>query len=82
MTDDPKPNERLIFRAELLAKVGLSYTSVWNHMRSGTFPRSVVVGGRVAWLQSEIEDWIRKLPRQRLLGDPDPNTEEEGKNNG
>jgi len=67
MTDDP---HRLIFKPELLRRVGLSYSSIWNLMRQGRFPRSVAVtDGRVAWYEREIDEWIEALPRRRLKGD-------------
>ena len=64
--------DRLIFKPELRRRVGLSYTSIWNLMRQGRFPRSVTVGdGRVAWRESEVNEWLDNLPRQRLKGDTD-----------
>jgi prophage regulatory protein len=63
---------RLIFKPELLERVGLSYSTVWQLMRKNRFPRSVAVtDGRVAWREDEIEEWIEALPRQRLKGDED-----------
>ena len=67
MTND---TNRLILKRELLQRVGLSYTTIWNLMRSGRFPRSVTVtDGRVAWHENEVDAWIEGLPRQRLKGD-------------
>ena len=60
---------RLIYKPELLDRVGLSYATVWTMMRQGRFPRSRVVGGKVAWFESEIETWITELPVRRLKGD-------------
>lgn len=65
--------ERLISKSEVLARVGASYPSIWEWMRQGRFPRSRELGGRVAWLESEINDWIVNRPIRRLKGDPDPN---------
>ena len=62
--------DRLIFKPELLRRVGLSYTSIWKLMRQGRFPRSFAVSdGRVAWRESEVNAWIDGLSRQRLKGD-------------
>ena len=51
------------------------YPSIWSRMRTGEFPRSLVVGkgraARVKWRYSEILDWMDRLPRSSLLGDPD-----------
>ncbi len=60
---------RLIYKPEVLDRVGLSYCTIWTKMREGSFPRSRVVGGKVAWFESEIETWITELPVRRLKGD-------------
>jgi predicted DNA-binding transcriptional regulator AlpA len=65
--------DRLVLRPELERMVGMSYPTIWRRMRDGTFPRSVVIGkgqqAKVAWKLSEIQGWMDRLPRQRLLGD-------------
>ncbi len=66
---DTRPN-RLIYRPELLRRIGLSYPTVWRMMREGKFPRGRAVGGKTAWLESEIDNWIAALPERRLKGDP------------
>ncbi len=38
-------------------------------MRGGKFPRSRVVGGKSAWVSSEIDAWLSSLPIRRLKGD-------------
>ena len=50
--------KRLIFKREVLRRVGLSYPTIWKMMRQGRFPRSRVCGGKSAWLEHEIESWI------------------------
>jgi prophage regulatory protein len=62
--------KRLIFRREVLRRVGLSYPTIWKMMRQGRFPRSRVCGGKSAWLEHEIESWIEGLPIRRLKDDP------------
>ncbi len=69
---DTRPN-RLIYRPELLRRIGLSYPTVWRMMREGKFPRGRAVGARTAWLESEIDNWIAALPERRLKGDPPDN---------
>jgi prophage regulatory protein len=61
--------KRLIFRREVLRRVGLSYPTIWKMMREGRFPRSRVCGGKSAWLEEEIDTWIEGLPLRRLKGD-------------
>ncbi len=60
----------MIYRPELLRRIGLCYPTVWRMMREGKFPRGRVVGGKTAWLESEIDNWIAALPERRLKGDP------------
>ena len=66
-----RPGTRLLSRAEVLDKVGISYPAIWKRMRQGTFPRSVCVGEKVFWIESEIDSWIADLPRRRLKGHDD-----------
>ena len=61
----------LLDKHEVCAVVNLSYTTIWEMMQAGTFPRSRVVGSKVYWLSSDIRDWFDQLPRRRLKGDPD-----------
>ena len=60
----------MIHRPDLLRRTGLSYPTVWRMMREGKFPRGRAVGGKTAWLESEIDNWIAALPERRLKGDP------------
>ena len=68
-TADKKSIDRLILRDELIDIVGVSYVTVWSWMRAGTFPRGRDIGGRTAWIESEIADWIASRPIRRLKGD-------------
>jgi prophage regulatory protein len=53
----------LLKRKDVLSMVGLCYTTVYNLEKAGKFPsRRHLSPGRVAWLRSEVEDWIRALP--------------------
>jgi predicted DNA-binding transcriptional regulator AlpA len=67
--DEQRSLDRLIFRSELIDIVGVSYVTVWSWMRAGTFPRGRDIGGRTAWIQSEVADWIASRPIRRLKGD-------------
>lgn len=58
-TEAPKP--RLIRRAEVIARVSLARSSIYKRMAAGEFPRPVDIGGgRVAWLESDIDHWINE----------------------
>ena len=62
-------SRRLVFKRELRERLGVSYTTIWQWMRDGKFPRSRQVGNRVAWIDEDIEAWLDGLPPQRLKGD-------------
>ena len=62
---------RLLSKAEVLDRLGVTYPTVWQWMREGRFPRCRVLGGKSAWVESEVEEWIAALPVRRLKGDAD-----------
>jgi predicted DNA-binding transcriptional regulator AlpA len=66
-----KPRLRLLSRREVLDRVPLSYPTLWKMMIDDEFPRSREIGGKCAWLESEIDDWIRNRPPVKLKGDRD-----------
>ena len=50
-------------RPEVLAATGLCYTSIYNMMKKGTFPKCKPLGGKaVGWIKSEVAAWIDNLP--------------------
>jgi prophage regulatory protein len=63
---------RLLSKGDVLDKVGVTYPTIWKLMRQGAFPRAVVIGGgKNAWLEHEVDEFIAKLPRRRLKGQTD-----------
>jgi len=68
----------LLTRAQLLARVPLSFPTIWKLMRAGKFPRSHCLDeGKFAksfWYEHEIEAWMASLPIKRLLGDAPSST--------
>lgn len=62
---------RLIGRLEILEITRLSYATIWNLMRDGSFPRSLKIRQQVRWREDEIENWIDNLSRSVLKGDPE-----------
>jgi len=43
----------------VMARTGLSRSTLYAYMREGRFPQSVAISERcVAWIESEISDWI------------------------
>ena len=55
--------EYLLSRKEVEKRVGLSRSTIYDHMNAGTFPRPVRVGPKaVRWRTSEIDAWMDNLP--------------------
>lgn len=45
----------------VVARTGLSRSTVYLRVSQNTFPRPVTLGGRaVGWIESEIEEWIKQ----------------------
>ena len=56
--------DRLLTRAEVQERCGITRTTVYRLMRSGLFPEPLKIGPRaVRWPESEIEAWIANRPR-------------------
>ncbi|MFP6559452.1 helix-turn-helix transcriptional regulator [Paraburkholderia sp. B3] len=54
---------RLIRLREVRTRVGLGASTVYRYLAAGKFPRPVDIGGgRVAWLESEVDAWIASRP--------------------
>ena len=52
---------------EVLARCGLSRSTLYRQMGEGAFPRPLRVGVRaVRWREAEIEDWLASRPRATL----------------
>jgi predicted DNA-binding transcriptional regulator AlpA len=62
---------KLLSRDEVLARVPVSYVTIYHWMKAGTFPRSRLINGgpRVGWIESEIDAWVGAQPKQKLKGD-------------
>lgn len=63
-----QPNEknRLISRREVQAKTSYSASHIYAKMAKGEFPAPVRISERrIAWLESEIDQWIAELIANR-----------------
>jgi len=59
MTHSFTNERRLIRLSEVCKKTGLSRSGVYKRMAEMRFPDRVPLGGRaVAWVESEVDDWI------------------------
>lgn len=51
---------------EVISRTGRSRSRIYADVRAGNFPKPVNIGPRaVAWLDSEISDWIANRASQR-----------------
>jgi prophage regulatory protein len=52
-------SERFLRLPDVQLRVPYSRSSIYLMISRGEFPRQISLGGRaVAWLESEIDDWI------------------------
>ncbi|MGH8580890.1 MAG: helix-turn-helix transcriptional regulator [Gammaproteobacteria bacterium] len=64
-----KPDRRFMRLPEVLHKVGLCRTSIYQKMKTGEFPRSYPLGDHVrgdravAWASDQIDGWIESRIR-------------------
>ena len=59
-------HEKLITRAQVEDRVGMTKVAIYRAMRECRFPEPLRIGRRgVRWLESEISAWIASRPRAR-----------------
>ena len=59
--------EIILSKKETSRTVNKSSTTLWRDVNAGTFPAPIQVGiGRVGWLKSEVQEWIKNRPRVAL----------------
>ena len=59
-----EPSERLLRLPEVMERVGLRRTAIYQRMREGRFPQSRSLGSRcTVWVESEVNDWIARIKR-------------------
>ena len=50
---------------EVMARTGLSRTTIWRRVRAGTFPAPHELGvNSIGWTSQSIEDWLKSRPRR------------------
>lgn len=54
--------QRLLRLPEVMHRVGLKRSAIYQRMSEGRFPKSRSLGPKCAvWLESEVEEWIRSV---------------------
>lgn len=57
--------DRIIRIPEVLERVGLSRTTIYQKIKEGSFPKQLKLGRTSGWLESEIDAWIQNLADKR-----------------
>lgn len=53
---------RFLRLPEVIARVGLRRSAIYQRMSEGRFPRSRSLGPKcVVWVEAEIDDWMREI---------------------
>ena len=71
MQSNPDISMRFLRLPDVKNRTGLSRSSIYAHIKKGTFPLYIHLGARsVGWLESEINEWIsaRLQTRQKAGG--------------
>ena len=60
------PAPRLIRLPEVMARVGLKRSAIYQRMSEGRFPKSRSLGGKcTVWVEAEIDAWIGNVIRAK-----------------
>jgi prophage regulatory protein len=61
-TPEAAPPARLLRLPEVIARVGLRRSAIYQRMSEGRFPKSRSLGPKCAvWVEAEIDEWIRAV---------------------
>ncbi len=61
---------RMLRVPEVLARTGLSRTTIWRRIRAGTFPAPIELGvNSIGWPASVITEWLENRPRRTYDAD-------------
>lgn len=53
---------RLLRLPEVMARVGLKRSAIYQRMSEGRFPKSRSLGPKCAvWIEAEIDDWVNQV---------------------
>ena len=63
----PGPPERLLRLPEVMERVGLRRTAIYQRMREGRFPASRSLGPRcTVWVESEVDEWVKSVISSKI----------------
>ena len=66
-------DHRMLRPPEVMARTGLSRTTIWRRVRAGTFPTPTELGeNSIGWLASEITAWLENQPHRTYSAEAAP----------
>ncbi|MFZ0747286.1 MAG: AlpA family phage regulatory protein [Terracidiphilus sp.] len=58
--------QKFVRLPDVKGQTGLSRSSIYAKIATGSFPTAVPIGIRaVAWIEEEVQEWIRKQIKKR-----------------
>ena len=61
MVQEVEMPTRIVRLPEVMARTGLSRSTIYVRLGQGSFPKSVQLGARaVGWIEAEVDEWIRR----------------------
>ena len=59
MTDQFRQPHSILRRKQVQVRTGLSRSTIYERMKTGTFPKPVSLGPRaVGWIEAEVDRWL------------------------
>ena len=67
----PQSGLRLLTLEQVIARVRIGETALWEKIRNGEFPAPIAIGTRgKRWVSHEVSNWIRERHERRCEEDP------------
>ena len=61
MVQEVEMPTRIVRLPEVMARTGLSRSTIYVRLGQGSFPKPVQLGARaVGWIEAEVDEWIRR----------------------
>ena len=59
MTDQFRQPNSILRRKQVQVRTGLSRSTIYERMKTGAFPKPVLLGPRaVGWIEAEVDQWL------------------------
>jgi prophage regulatory protein len=66
MQTSPITPKHLLSKRAVLKQIPISSATMWRNIAAGEFPKPIRIGKRrVAWVQTEIDDWLAERMEER-----------------